>query len=463
MIANTVKLPVTLLEIKIESTSDDFTTNIKQKIAAKNEKVPEVFSLCDNVLLYSEKVVIPKKLQNRILRDFHTGHPGINRMKSLMRIYVYWPKRDNDIMYMIEKCKGCALAAKAPPTTFKHWPKIEQPWSMIHVDFAGPLEDFYFLIVVDSHFKWPEVLRCRRPTSGTTIGFLHEVFSRFGVIDCVVSDNGSQFTSGEFKEFCEIFQIKHITTPQYHPRSNGLAERFAGTLKRALKKASGTPTDKALQQFLQVYRITPNPNPNTPLSVSPAETMFARKIRSVFDKLLPKQNKLRKTTLVPKKSFNPREKIYFKKWERRIIKKKRIGDIVYIVEGPKYTHKRHQNQLQKRRLNDSNDVPQTRRANRHYVRFRSSPINTWKTSVREKKEIHRPVDDRPKRKKILTALLRSKRLGGGVLWEPYPSYHNGLFSPLLVLRDFAANRTIPETYYLFYATLSFLCNIICLP
>ena len=32
---------------------------------------------------------------------------------------------------------------------------------------------------------------------------------------------------------------------------------------------------------------------------------------------------------------------------------------MYIVEGPKYTHKRHQNQLQKRHLKDSNDVPQT--------------------------------------------------------------------------------------------------------
>ena len=33
--------------------------------------------------------------------------------------------------------------------------------------------------------------------------------------------------------------------------------------------------------------------------------------------------------------------------------------MVYIVEGPKYTHERHQNQLQKCHLNDSNDVPQT--------------------------------------------------------------------------------------------------------
>ena len=127
--------------------------------------------------------------------------------------------------------------------------------SRIHVDFAGPLEDFYYLIVEDSYSKWPEVLRYRRPTMGTTFGFLDELFARFGVVDCVVSDNGSQFTSVEFKEFCEIFQIKHITTPQYHPRSNGQAERFVDTLKRALKKASGTPTDKALQQFLQVYRI----------------------------------------------------------------------------------------------------------------------------------------------------------------------------------------------------------------
>ena len=95
--------------------NDDFITNIKQKITAKNEKVSEVFSLCDNFLLESERVVIPKKLQNRILRDFHTEHPEKNRRKSFMRSYVYWPKMDNDITDMIEKCKGCVLTAKAPP------------------------------------------------------------------------------------------------------------------------------------------------------------------------------------------------------------------------------------------------------------------------------------------------------------------------------------------------------------
>ena len=91
MIADTIKeLHVILLEVKSEAMNDDFITNIKQKITGKNEKVHKVFSLCDNVLLFSERVVIPKKLQNKILRYFPTGHPGINRMKSLMRSYVYW-------------------------------------------------------------------------------------------------------------------------------------------------------------------------------------------------------------------------------------------------------------------------------------------------------------------------------------------------------------------------------------
>lgn len=165
----------TLSEIKNEALEDDFICEIKRKIATKDNSLSEVYSLCDNVLLYSERVVIPKKLQKRILKDFHGGHPGKNRMKSLMRNYVYWPAMDKDIMEMIKTCRGCALAAKAPPTTFKPWPKTEQPWSRIHIDFAGPIDDYYYLIVVDSYTKWPVVLRCKRPTTAVTISFLHEL------------------------------------------------------------------------------------------------------------------------------------------------------------------------------------------------------------------------------------------------------------------------------------------------
>ena len=53
-----------------------------------------------------------------------------------------------------------------------------------------------------------------------------------------------------------------------------------------------------------------------------------------------------------------------------------------------------------------------------------------------------------------------------LLWEPYQSHYNGLFSPLLVQRfQCQKSRSISvlseqyETSYLFNVTLSFLCNI----
>lgn len=139
---------------------------------------------------------------------------------------------------------------------------------------------------------------------------------------------------------------------------NGQAERFIDTLK----KAYGTPKEKALQQFLQVYRIMPNVN--APASLSPAEIMFARKVTSVFDKLLPKQTKQGPTSIVPRKKYSPGEKVFFKMfknntsfWEPGMIEK-RIGIMVYIIQDTRFSHKRHLNQIRKRLLDDCNSTPQ---------------------------------------------------------------------------------------------------------
>ena len=112
----------------------------------------------------------------------------------------------------------------------------------------------------------------------------------------------------EFKDFCESYQIGHVTTALFYLQSNGLAERFVATLKIALKKVRASPTKKALQQFLQVYRITPNNK--TPASQTPAKVMFACRIQSVYDILLPKQMKLGRTNTVPTKRYNPGEKVF---------------------------------------------------------------------------------------------------------------------------------------------------------
>ena len=56
--------------------------------------------------MYGDWVVIPAVLTKKILKDFHTGHLGMSRMKALIRSYIYWPGMDKDIENMQKLCIG---------------------------------------------------------------------------------------------------------------------------------------------------------------------------------------------------------------------------------------------------------------------------------------------------------------------------------------------------------------------
>ena len=106
---------MTLDQIKQEALYDEYINRTKTKILKKDQRTTDVFSTCNDVLLYRERVVIPLTLQKYILKDFHAGHPGNNKMKSLIRSFVYWSNMDKDIENAVKLRKGYALVAKAPP------------------------------------------------------------------------------------------------------------------------------------------------------------------------------------------------------------------------------------------------------------------------------------------------------------------------------------------------------------
>ena len=67
-----------------------------------------------------------------------------------------------------------------------------------------------FLIIVDAYSKWPEVIDMSSTTATSTISILRDCFSRHGIPEQLVSDNGPQFCSVEFAEFCKVNGIKHF-------------------------------------------------------------------------------------------------------------------------------------------------------------------------------------------------------------------------------------------------------------
>ena len=104
----------------------------------------KIFSICSGILMHSECVMITGVLQKRILKDFHTGHRGISRIKVLMRSYVflakYGPRNWRKCKVLQSLCDG----RKAPPVKFTCWPKTELGQG--YKDFAGARKGRYYLI-----------------------------------------------------------------------------------------------------------------------------------------------------------------------------------------------------------------------------------------------------------------------------------------------------------------------------
>ena len=139
------------------------------------------------------------------------------------------------------------------------------------------------LIIVDSHSKWIETFAMENATSAATLRYLRQVIAQFGIPETVVSDNGTQFVSDEFKEFCRLNGIRHVQTAPYHPSSNGLAERAVQVVKQGIRKqSSGTLNDRISRMLFQ-YRITPH----STTGVSPSELLIGRRLRSRLDFLKP--------------------------------------------------------------------------------------------------------------------------------------------------------------------------------
>ncbi|KAL7079271.1 hypothetical protein ACQ4LE_001822 [Meloidogyne hapla] len=215
----------------------------------------------------------------------HLAHPGISKMKAIAMEHVYWPGINLEIERLVRSCEDCQNAAKvSTKVPLCTWPVPKQVFERVHIDFAGPCSDgFTYLIIVDAYSKWPEVYRMQNTSSKETIRTLQLLANRLGLPKEIVSDNGPQFRSFEFATFCKQNGIKHTFTPPYHPQSNGQAERFVDTFKRAMKKCQREGKDWA-EKALLAYRTTPYQAID---GYSPDQLFLGRRLRTKLTLLHP--------------------------------------------------------------------------------------------------------------------------------------------------------------------------------
>ena len=140
---------------------------------------------------------------------------------------MWWPGLDEDIQTTVQQCDACQLLGRKPPESPMYpweWPSV--PWKRIHIDYAGPCEGtMMILFIVDAGSKFIESHVLVSATASNTVDKLRRTFATHGLPQTIVSDNGTNFASQVFEEFCEKNGIQHIFVSPYRTASNRLVER----------------------------------------------------------------------------------------------------------------------------------------------------------------------------------------------------------------------------------------------
>ena len=230
-------------------------------------------SVENGLIMKGERLIIPSCMQKEILDKIHTGHQGVIKCQLRAKSCVYWLNINGDIEQTSSKCPICQTYQRSQPMQTLHPHEIPtRPWQVVGTDLFY-FEQCEYLIVADYYTKFP-VVRCVRGscTASVVVSLTKQIFSEYGCPERIISDNGPQYSSVEYKKFLQHWQIDHITSSPRYPRSNGFIERSIQTVKNILKKSKEAGEDPELAMLCA--RTTPI-DAHLP---SPAELMFNRKI-----------------------------------------------------------------------------------------------------------------------------------------------------------------------------------------
>ena len=186
---------------------------------------------------------------------------------------VWWPGLSLAIQDLVGNCQTCKeqLPDKREPLMASPLP--DKAWERVGSDLFEYKGKTY-LLMIDYYSRWIEVRPLKRLDTKGTTDAMSSIFAVHGVPDIVVSDNGPQYASKEFKAFATNYGFTHVTSSPMYPQSNGEAERAVRTVKNILKK-----NDDPYMR-LMAYRSTPLQN-----GASPCQLLMGREIRTALPRI----------------------------------------------------------------------------------------------------------------------------------------------------------------------------------
>ena len=144
---------------------------------------------------------------------------------------------------------------------------VEGVFDRVAIDILGPFSTTnsrsrYIVVFSDYYTRWPEAFAlpsCEAHRIASL--FVNEIMIRHGFPRWILSDCGRNFLAAVVKETCRLMNTSKLNTTAYHPQTDGLIERFNGTLSETLSMFVSTNQkdwDEHIPQVLFAYHVSPN-------------------------------------------------------------------------------------------------------------------------------------------------------------------------------------------------------------
>ena len=276
-------------------------------------------------------MIVPTKLRHECIEKIQSSHFGVEGCLRRARDCIFWPGMTSQLEQWIATCNVCRQLETTPTDEPLQSHEIpNRPWAKVGVDLFQ-VENTQYMVTVDYYSNFWEVDKLDKTDAQVVIRKLKAHFARYGIPDILISDNGPQFVSQQFRKFASLWEFTHIKTSPYHSRSNGKAESAVKTAKRMIRKAILSNQDIYLS--LLDHRNTPSQG----FSSSPAQRLMSRRTKTrlpiLESKLKPKVVKVDQEM----KASQQKQATYFNKTAKQRPGFKQ-GDVVRMkpVQGKKW-------------------------------------------------------------------------------------------------------------------------------
>jgi transposase InsO family protein len=147
----------------------------------------------------------------------------------------------------------------------------------------------FIIVATDYLTKWPEARATSDETAETAAKFLYEdILTRHGAPKELLSDRGRTFVNKTVAELCKRLEVRQTLASAYHPQTNGLVERFNGTLIETLAKLCNRQPrewDKMIPAALFAYRTAQHETTKR----TPLDLLYGRKATYPLETVLETQ------------------------------------------------------------------------------------------------------------------------------------------------------------------------------